>query len=151
MSDNLQLTILVPGAAAWLAQTNSNFQAIDAENPWIQTFKSGEALNAGEFVALDTSVATVNVVKKADSNGVNGLWNCIGKVLNTVGGAGVDVRVQMMGITIFAHASNAGVPFYLSETPGLITITPPTTPRIIALALPTNKILLSPHSSWRTT
>ena len=140
---NLQLTEVAPGAQTWLAQLNANLLEIERSQPWILTGAAGEALASNQAVCLETS----GQIHLADSNAAAPRFNMLGIALNSAA-IGVQVRVRMMGMVTFTHSFTPGALLYLSGTPGALTVTPPTTPRIVGMAFPSNKILIYPMRSW---
>lgn len=139
------LTQLTPGVGTWLAQTTGNFQAIAAKWP------GGFYGIAGETIAVDDAVAYNagdGKLYKADSNGVSNRFNCVGLARN-VATVGQEVVYVAQGPYAFPHGQPAGSPVYLSETPGLLTQTPPAGARIVGIFLPSGLIFLSCPASWR--
>jgi len=143
----LQLSSLDPGTHQFFAQANSNFMAIQTAQGGIKKANSGAAIVVGDMVAFNGSGDLV----KADSNAAAWLFNAVGMALNAAGGAGVEVRYQLVGVVAFTHSEAPGKPVYLSDTAGALTATAPAAARIVGIYMPSNKIYLNCPGSWRAT
>jgi len=98
------------------------------------TATSGEAIDAGEILAMD-DVAGSPRVFKADANGASEIQNPVGVAVNTVAGAGLSVTVRVAGqqnipdaqFDVVPGTADVGKRLYLSETAGNWTLTAPLT------------------------
>ena len=125
------LTTLTNGSNADALHTHSSSGAANVQQAYI----AGEAIDAGELVALYSGAGTP-VVIKADANGaITSRFNVIGVANNAASGAGPSVTVLMAGERSipdaewdsFPTTSDVGSRVYLSETAGNWTLTAPTT------------------------
>ena len=147
---SLGLGAITPGQAAWLAQINSNLEQLVNINSWRRTKTSGEALTAGEAVAIENSDGKMY---KADHTAVpttdDYLWNVFGVTATTVAGADESIIVVIRGpITVTAHGFPVGAPVYLSPTvPGALTSVS-TSGRLIGIVEDANTIFLDCPRAW---
>jgi hypothetical protein len=95
---------------------------------------SGEAIAAGELVAIEDSGGSPRIFK-ADANGAGQRPTPIGIAHTTAGAGGVAMQVLVAGERSIPDAewdvvpavTDVGKRVYMSETPGNMTITPPST------------------------
>lgn len=141
----IQLTESAPGAQTWLAALNANMLQLNNINAWRWNATAGETIAAGELVALDSD----GKFYLADSDHATpARRNAFGIALGAAVLDGTFI-VQLRGpYTSSSHGLTLGALLYVSETAGDITTTPPTTPRIIGMALDANTLWLDCPSSW---
>ncbi len=101
MATNDMLQYLEPAASGGLASASNRQQ--------VETFKSGGAIDAGDWVAFDATKTgpdrTLYVTEAAAV--ANGNPLVCGVALNTVAGADADVRVVIAGYASGASVANA--------------------------------------------
>lgn len=100
-------TQMDPGAGAWLAQANANFQQANDEQSWASMVTAGEAIEAGRWVYMggdgkvyktewdnDTQRVVVGVCPQAIDAETEGRVYHMGRV-PMVSGFGVGVRLYL--------------------------------------------------------
>jgi hypothetical protein len=111
-------TQLDPGATAWLAQSNANFQQANDEQSWASMGIAGEAIEEGRFLFLSASDGKIYKAQYNDDT-----KNLVIGFSDLAAVDGAPIKVRHMGRVPFVSGSNPGVRRFLT-TDGLTSTAP---------------------------
>lgn len=144
------ITLLTNGQILLTVPTNDG----DATGNITNAFNSGYSSTAvGDLVYLDSS----STWQKCDANTLL-LYNGLLGIALEVKASGAAVKVALPGSFVYAAAAfptfTIGLPIYMSETPGLVTQTAPTTTdaatRVIGWGIHADKMYFFPSPNYIT-
>lgn len=143
----LQLTELTPGSQTWLAAINANMQQVNDTNSARMKGIAGEALTSRQMVAIETD----GFLYRADANsGSPRKINAMGMILSDLAVSEEGILVVRGLVAVPSHGNTPGVLLYLSDTAGAVTVTPPTSARIVGRVVDSDTYWIDAPIGWST-